>query len=99
MGNIGLPGTSSFIGEFLVIMGSFETNSWTALLCGPGLVLGAAYSLWLQNRMLFGNIKNYSISSFRDLTRFEFNMLLPFMLLTIILGLYPEIITSYLSIF
>jgi len=57
MANIGLPGTSSFVGEFLVIMGCLLTNSIAAFFCATGMVLGGIYSLWLLNRILFGNIK------------------------------------------
>ena len=78
MANIGLPGTNSFIGEFLIILGCFLINSWAALFCSFGMVLGGGYSLWLLNRLLFGNIKNYAITEFNDLTRLEFYYLLPF---------------------
>jgi len=99
LGNLGLPGTSSFIGEFLIIAGSFETNSWVALLSGSGMVLGAGYSLWLLNRLLFGNVKNISIANLKDLTRLEFYTLLPFVLLTFILGIYPEFIVNYVTVY
>ena len=96
LGNLGLPITSSFIGEFLVLIGCFSINSSTALLSGTGMVLGAAYSLWLCNRIGFGNIKTYSIFEFYDLNRREFYVLLPFLFLTFLIGIYPEIIISYL---
>jgi len=60
------------------------------------MVLGGAYSLWLLNRILFGNIKNFSIVEYQDLARFEFYYLLPFGFLTILLGLYPEFLVCYL---
>ena len=97
LGNLGLPITSSFIGEFLVLIGCFSINSSTALLSGTGMVLGAAYSLWLCNRIGFGNIKTYSIFEFYDLNRREFYVLLPFLFLTFLIGIYPEIIISYLQ--
>jgi len=99
LANLGLPGTSSFIGEFLIIAGSFETNSWVALLCGTGMVLGAGYSLWLLNRLLFGNSKNIAVAHLRDLTRLEFFILLPFILLTFIIGVYPEFIVNYVTVY
>jgi len=99
LGNIGLPATSSFVGEFLIILGCFEVNSWTALLSASGMVLGAGYSLWLLNRLLFGNIKRFSITKFRDLTRFEFYLLFPFVLLTFILGLFPEVLINFMTVF
>ena len=97
LGNIGLPGTSSFIGEFLILLGAFSVNNVVALISGTGMILGAGYSLWTCNRMLFGNIKLYSIQQFRDLNRFEFCMLLPFILLVFIIGLYPEIIINIMK--
>lgn len=99
LGNIGLPITSSFIGEFLIIIGCFEANSWAALLSSSGMVLGAGYSLWLLNRILFGNIKNYAILNLKDITRFEFCMLFPFVFLTFLFGIYPEIIINYITIY
>jgi NADH-quinone oxidoreductase subunit M len=98
MANIGLPGTSSFVGEFLIITGCLLTNSWCALFCASSMVLGGGYSLWLLNRICFGNIKNFSIQSFTDLNRLEFFCLLPFAVLTFLLGIFPEIITNYMSV-
>jgi NADH:ubiquinone oxidoreductase subunit 4 (subunit M) len=72
-------------------------NSWTALLVSTGMVLGAGYSLWLCNRLLFGNIKKYSIKEFKDISRREFFILLPFLFLVFFLGLYPDIITNLLK--
>lgn len=97
MANIGLPGTSSFIGEFLIIAGCFLTNTWAALFAAIGMVLGGGYSLWLLNRITFGNIKNFSIKEFQDLTRIEFFYLLPYAILTILLGIYPELIICYIT--
>jgi NADH-quinone oxidoreductase subunit M len=98
MANIGLPGTSSFIGEFLIIAGCLLTNSWGAFFSASGMVLGAAYSLWLLNRILFGNIKKFSIQEYHDLTRIEFYYLFPYGLLTVIFGLFPEILINYIYI-
>jgi len=60
------------------------------------MILGAGYSLWLCNRIIFGNVKQYSIVTFKDLTRREFFIFLPFIFLTFLLGLYPDIIANYL---
>jgi NADH-quinone oxidoreductase subunit M len=98
MANIGLPGTSSFIGEFLIIAGCLLTNSLAALFCASGMVLGGCYSLWLLNRILFGNIKKYSINEYQDLTRIEFYYLFPYIFLTIFLGLYPEVVTLFIYV-
>ena len=99
MANIGLPGTSSFIGEFLIISGCFLTNSWASFFSAIGMVLGGCYSLWLLNRLVFGNIKIFSIQEFQDLTRIEFCYLIPYAFLTILLGLYPEYVICYVVIF
>lgn len=97
MANIGLPGTSSFLGEFLIIAGCTQTNTWVALFSAIGMVLGGGYSLWLLNRIAFGNIKNFSIKEFQDLTRIEFFYLLPYAFLTILIGIFPEVITCFIS--
>jgi len=99
LANLGLPGTSSFVGEFLIIAGCYESNSWVALLSGSGMVLGAAYSLWLLNRILFGNAKSFAVIYFRDLTRLEFSILLPFVILTFVFGIFPEYIINNITIF
>lgn len=97
LGNIGLPATSSFVGEILIFVGCFEVNSWAALLSGFGMVLGIGYSFWLCNRISFGNSKQFSIVEFRDLNRREFYSLVPFVFLTFSLGLFPDLITSFLK--
>lgn len=96
MANIGLPGTSSFIGEFLIILGCFLTNSVASFFCASGMVLGAAYSLWLLNRIFFGNLQTFSINQYHDLNRLEFCYLLPFVFLTLMLGFFPELIAFFI---
>jgi|TARA_Y100001978_G_C23574205_1_gene375730 NADH-quinone oxidoreductase subunit M len=66
------------------------------MFCASGMVFGGAYSLWLLNRILFGNIKNFSISEYQDLTRLEFYYLFPFGFLTVLLGIYPELLICYI---
>lgn len=95
LANLGLPTTSNFVGEFFVLVGCFKTNSWSTLFAGSGMVLGAGYSLWLCNRIIFGNIKQYSISFFKDLDRREFFIFLPFGFLTFLIGIYPDIILNF----
>jgi proton-translocating NADH-quinone oxidoreductase chain M len=90
MANISLPGTSSFIGEFLVLTGVFCNNTFVAMMAATGMVLGAAYALWLCNRVLYGIGKPYYISSFSDLSRREFFLLLPFVIGVLWIGLFPE---------
>ena len=90
MANISLPGTSSFIGEFLVFIGAYQSNTFITFLAATGMVLGAGYGLWLCNRLLYGVVKPHFISNFSDLSRREFFMLLPFVLGILWMGIYPE---------
>jgi proton-translocating NADH-quinone oxidoreductase chain M len=91
MANIALPGTSSFVGEFLILVGAFQANTMVTMLAATGMVLGGAYSLWLYNRVAFGNLKVQSIHEFSDINRREFFVQLPLILGTLIMGIYPEI--------
>ena len=97
LANLGLPVTSNFIGEFFILIACFKTNSWVAFLSGFGMVLGAGYSLWLCNRLLFGNLKKLSIVVFRDLDKKELFMLAPFIFLTFFLGLWPNVCVNFLK--
>lgn len=87
--NIGLPGTSSFVGEFLILIGVFTINPTVGFFCGTSLVLGGGYSLWLFNRISYGNLKTHYIFFSKDLNSIEFFTFLPFILVTVFIGLYP----------
>ncbi len=91
MGNISLPGTSSFVGEFLVLAGTFEANPLICFLGATGMVLGAAYSLWLYNRIVFGAFKPHFISTYADLNRREFFTFVPLIVAVLWMGVYPEV--------
>jgi len=91
LANMSLPGTSSFIGEFLVLVGAFQRNSSIATLAALGMILGAAYSLWLYNRVVFGNFKPNFLNTFSDINRREFFIFLPFVFGVLWMGIYPEI--------
>ena len=91
MANIALPGTSSFVGEFLILVGAFQANTMVTMLAATGMILGGAYSLWLYNRVAFGNLKVQSIHEFSDINRREFFVQLPLILGTLVMGIYPEI--------
>jgi proton-translocating NADH-quinone oxidoreductase chain M len=91
LGNLSLPGTSSFIGEFLILVGAFQTNTLIATLSASGMILGGAYSLWLYNRVVFGNFKPHFLSNFSDVNRREFWMFVPFVMGVLWMGVYPEI--------
>ena len=94
MANIGLPGTSSFIGEFLILAGSFKVNTSITFLGATGMVIGGAYSLWLFNRISYGNIKTQYTMQFLDISLREFITFLPLILGTLLTGLYPNIFLS-----
>ena len=94
MANIGLPGTSSFIGEFLILVGSFKVNTSITFLGATGMVIGGAYSLWLFNRIAYGNLKIQYTTQFLDVSFREFITFLPLILGTLLTGLYPNIFLS-----
>ena len=91
MANIGLPGTSSFVGEFLILAGSFKTNTSITFIGATGMVIGGCYSLWLFNRIAYGNLKTQYFNKFLDLTKREFMIFLPLMIGTLVIGLVPSI--------
>jgi NADH-quinone oxidoreductase subunit M len=89
MANAGLPGTSGFVGEFLVILASFKANPWFAFLAASTLVLGAAYTLWLVKRVLFGEIANDKVRALTDLNGREFMVLSVLAAAVLLFGLWP----------
>jgi len=91
MANLGFPGTSSFAGEFLTLVGSFQSNTFVTFFASTGMILGAGYSLWLCNRVLFGPLVVNYISQYTDITRRELAVLTPLLLCTVWMGVYPEI--------
>ena len=91
MANIAFPGTSSFIGEFLILAGSFECNTSVTFLGATGVVIGACYSLWLFNRIAFGNVKIQYTKKFIDLNKREFLAFLPLLIGTLVTGILPDI--------
>ncbi|MBB4007606.1 NADH-quinone oxidoreductase subunit M [Allorhizobium taibaishanense] len=89
MANVGLPGTSGFIGEFLTLIGAFRANSWVALFAATGVILSAAYALWLYRRVIFGALDKESLKALLDLSFREKVTLYPLIALTILFGVYP----------
>ena len=89
MANVGLPGTSGFVGEFLSLTGAFRANTWVAFLATTGIILSAAYALWLYRRMIFGVLEKSSLKSMLDLSRREIALLAPLAALTVFFGFYP----------
>jgi len=91
MSNIGLPGTGSFVGEFLILTGSFKVNTSITFISATGMVIGACYSLWLFNRISYGNLKTQYFKRYIDISKREFFIFLPLILGTLVMGLYPEV--------
>jgi NADH-quinone oxidoreductase subunit M len=96
--NAALPGTCNFVGELLLFVGIFQSNTFVTIFSATGIILSGAYSLWLFNRISYGNLKIQHIKKFSDITRREFYMLLPLIFLTIFLGIYPEILFNKLHL-
>ena len=89
MANAGLPGTSGFVGEFMVIVASFKANFWYAFLAATTLVLGAAYTLWMVKRVLYGEVANNQVAELEDLNRREFIVLAVLAISVLLVGLWP----------
>ena len=89
MANAGLPGTSGFVGEFLVIVASFKANFWYAFVAALTLILGAAYTLWLVKRVIWGDVGNDGVASLKDLNAREFVVLATLALAVLLVGLWP----------
>jgi NADH-quinone oxidoreductase subunit M len=89
MANVGLPGTSGFVGEFLTMIGVFQVNTWVAFFAAFGVILSAAYALWLYRRVIFGGLTKQSLMGILDLDRREVAVLVPLIVLTILFGFYP----------
>ena len=98
MANAGLPATSGFIGEFMVILGAVEFNFWTGLASGTALILGAAYSLWMVKRVIFGPVANKHVAELVDLNGREFAILSVLAIATLAMGLYPAPIAETLQV-
>ncbi|MGE4660282.1 MAG: NADH-quinone oxidoreductase subunit M, partial [Arenicellales bacterium] len=89
MANAGLPGTSGFVGEFLVILGTFSVNGWYAAIAALTLIVGAAYTLWMVKRVVFGPIENPQVAELKDLDRREFAVLMIVASGVLIIGVWP----------
>lgn len=89
MANVGLPGTGGFVGEILALVGIYQVNTWVAFLATTGVVLSACYALWLYRRVIFGELTKDSLKSIMDLDRREIGILVPLVLVTLWMGLYP----------
>jgi NADH-quinone oxidoreductase subunit M len=90
LANVGLPGTSGFVGEFLTLIGTFRINNWVATLATVGTILSAAYALWLYRKVVFGKLEKPSLFNIRDLGWREAVIFAPLVILTIVFGVYPK---------
>ena len=97
MANVGLPGTSGFVGEFLTLMGMFQANTWVAAVAATGVILSAAYALWLYRRVVMGDLIKESLKSITDMTQRERAIFAPLVIMTILLGVYPSLITDVIG--
>jgi len=95
---IGLPGTSGFIGEFLILIGAFQDNFFVAAIASLGVILGAAYMLWLYKRVIFGKLENKELLTISDLNKSEIFILTCLALPVIFFGFYPEPILKTIEV-
>jgi NADH-quinone oxidoreductase subunit M len=96
MASVGLPGTANFVGEFLVIVAAWKVNPWVAAGAASGMILGAAYMLYLYRRVVFGGITRPDLKALLDLSPREYAVFAPLVVLTLWMGIYPS---SFLSFF
>jgi NADH-quinone oxidoreductase subunit M len=90
LANVGLPGTSGFVGEFLSLIGTFRVNTWVATLATIGTILSAAYALWLYRKIIFGKLEKPSLFNIKDIGWREIAIMAPLVILTIVFGVYPK---------
>ncbi|MCH8221753.1 MAG: NADH-quinone oxidoreductase subunit M, partial [Proteobacteria bacterium] len=98
LANAGLPGTSAFVGEFFVILASFKANFWIAFAAASTLVLGAAYTLWMVKRVVFGEIANPKVAELKDINAREFIVLATLALAVLLLGVWPDPLTEVMEV-
>lgn len=96
MANAGLPGTTGFVGEFMVILGVMKANVWFAFFAATTLVIGASYTLWMYKRVIFGPIKNPAVKNLQDLNRFELSAYVLLAVMVVGFGVYPKPVLNYL---
>jgi len=97
MANVGLPGTSGFVGEFLTLMGIFQVNTLIAVLATTGVILSAAYALWLYRRVVFGDLIKESLKTIDDMTTRERWIFAPLVAMTLLLGVYPALVLDIIG--
>ena len=97
MANVGLPGTSGFIGEFLTLMGIFQVNTWIAAVATTGVIFSAAYALWLYRRVVMGELLKEALKTITDMSRRERAVFAPLIAMTLLLGIYPSLVTDIIG--
>lgn len=90
MANAGLPGTSGFVGEFMVILGSVKSGFWVAFLAATTLILGAAYTLWMYKRVIFGEVKHAQVAKLKDISGYEVSAFAILAIMVLVMGIYPQ---------
>jgi NADH-quinone oxidoreductase subunit M len=97
MANVGLPGTSGFVGEFLTLMGIFQVNTWVAVVATSGVILSAAYALWLYRRVTLGALVKEGLKTITDMDLRERLIFAPLIIMTLVLGVYPAAVTDIIG--
>jgi NADH-quinone oxidoreductase subunit M len=98
LSSIGLPGTNGFVGEFLILLGAFQSNVVYGVLAASGVILGAAYMLWMFQRVMFGKITNPKNEKLKDLSPREITVLVPMVILIFVMGIYPKLFFSKMDV-
>ena len=98
MANAGLPGTSGFVGEFMVILASFRADFWFAFLAATTLILGAAYTLWMVKRVVFGEVANDNVAALQDINSRELLVLGGLAVAVMVLGLWPAPLVEVMDV-
>ena len=97
MANVGLPGTSGFVGEFLTLVGMFKANTWVALVAASGVIFSAAYALYLYRRVVFGDLIKESLKTIQEMNSREKAIFAPLVVMTLLLGVYPALVTDIIG--
>jgi NADH-quinone oxidoreductase subunit M len=97
MANVGLPGTSGFVGEFLTLVGMFKANTWVALVAASGVIFSAAYALYLYRRVVFGDLIKESLKTIQEMNTREKAIFAPLVVMTLLLGVYPALVTDIIG--
>jgi NADH-quinone oxidoreductase subunit M len=98
LANVGLPGTGGFVGEFLTMLGAFAVNTWVAIFAATGVILSAAYALYVYRRVIFGELVKPALQTISDLNLREVAILAPLVLITVLMGLYPKPVFDVTSV-